>query len=328
MPMRRRSLLILGGLAAPTILRPARAQSAIPDKAVRLLVGFGSGNGTDTVARELGPQLERRVGRHISVENRVGESGAAAGEALKNGPNDGSFLALLPSTTIAAAIGDKNYPFDALVDTAPISLLGRFPLAIAVSPRIGVETYEQYVAYVKSGDADRVQLGSTASSDAFSAVYGKMMSHALGAPMKIVGFRGGSAMVTDVEQGRVPACISNLPTLLAAHRGGRVKIVLLTGTKRSPAAPGLPTAADLNIPGLDLREWYMLFTGGRAPREAVVAWNGHVRALIDDVEFRGVLTQLGLDAEGTTPEEARATIVETLKLWRERMEGFGVLPAN
>src|SRR5450432_1188530 len=108
MPMKRRSLLVLGGLAAPTILMPARAQNAIPDKAIRLLIGFGSGNGTDTVARELGPQLERRVGRHISVENRLGESGATAGEALKNGPNDGSFLALLPSTTIAARIGAKD----------------------------------------------------------------------------------------------------------------------------------------------------------------------------------------------------------------------------
>jgi tripartite-type tricarboxylate transporter receptor subunit TctC len=323
--MKRRSLLIFGGLAAPTILRPAQGQSAIPDKAIRLLVGFGSGNGTDTVARELAPQLERRVGRHISVENRVGESGATAGEALKNGPNDGSFLALLPSTTIAAQIGAKNYPFDALVDTAPITLLGRFPMAVAVSPKIGVDTYEQYVAYVKGGDADRVRLGSTASSEAFSAVYGKMMSNALGMTMKVVGFRGGTSMVTDVEQGRVPACISNLPTLLAAHRGGRVKIVLLTGSKRSGAAPGLPTAADLKVPGLDLREWYMLFTGGKAPRPVVDAWNGHLRALVGNAEFGGALTQLGLDAESTTPEETREAIVETLKLWRERMSAFGVL---
>jgi tripartite-type tricarboxylate transporter receptor subunit TctC len=324
----RRSAIALTILSAPAIIGRTQGQSAIPDKAIRLLVGFGSGNGTDTVARELGPQLERRVGRHISVENRVGESGATAGEALKNGPNDGSFLALLPSTTIAAAIGDKNYPFDALTDTAPITLLGRFPLAIAVSPKIGVETYEEYVAYLKNADPERTRLGSTASSDAFSAVYGKMMSRALDVPMKVVGFRGGTAMVADVQQGRVPACISNLPTLLPSHRGGRVKIVLLTGSKRSNAAPRLPTASELNVQGLDVREWYMLFTGGKAPRAAVDAWNGHVRALIDNAEFRGVLIQLGLDAEGTTPEETRNAVVETLKLWRERMESFGVLPAN
>lgn len=324
----RRSALALSVLAAPAIIGRARSQSAIPDKAIRLLVGFGSGNGTDTVAHELAPQLERRVGRHVSVENRVGESGATAGEALKTGPNDGSFLALLPSTTIAARIGAKDYPFDPLADTAPITLLGRFPLAIAVSPKIGVETYEEYVAYLKSGEPERARLGSTASSDAFSAVYGKMMSRALGVPMKVVGFRGGTAMVDDLAEGRVPACISNLPTLLPSHRGGRVKIVLLTGDKRSKAAPRLPTAGELNIQGLDVREWYMLFTGGKAPRAAVDAWNGHMRALIDNAEFNGVLTQLGLDAEGTTPEETRDAVVETLKSWRERMESYGVLPVN
>jgi len=322
----RRSLI--ASVAAAAVSGRAGAQNILPDRQVRLLVGFGAGNGTVTVANEIAPRLERRVGRHITVENRVGEAGAAAGETIKNGPRDGSSQALLPSTTIAARIGNPSFPFDPEVDMTPISLIGRFPLALAVSPTIGVRTYEDYLGWLRGGGPERLQFGSTAASTAFQACYGKMMSRVLEHDMKIVGFRGGSAMVTDVESGRVPACISNLPTLLAAHRGGRVRIVLLTGDKRSPAAPQLPTAAEMRVTGLDLREWYMLFTNAMTPVEVVRAWNTHVRNVIGDSECRDVLTQLGLDVESTTTGEAKSVVAATLAEWRSRMESYGVLPSG
>lgn len=321
----RRAFLQLGALLLPGLTSlPALAQPAIPDRAVRLLVGFGAGNGTDIVARQFGPKLERRVGRYITIENRIGSSGAAAGEALKKGSNDGTNLALLPSTTFAARIGTPDYPFDPSVDVTPVTLIGTFPLAIAVSPKIEVSTYEEYVAYVGKTDAANRRLGSTALSVAFDQVYGRLFSRVLGVDMKIVGYRGGSSMVSDLEQGRVPAAISNLPTLLAAHRGGRCRIVLLTGDKPSPAAPQLPTAAKLGVSQLDMREWYMFLTGGKTPQAAVDAWNRHIRAVLDDNVAASDLTQLGLDVQGCSPQEARAAVDNTIATWKARMEAFGV----
>lgn len=327
MPLDRRSLLALGTAGATLLPAAGRAQLAIPDKAVRLLVGFGSGNGTDVTARLLAPQLERRIGRHITVENRPGVSGATAGEALKNGPADGSALALLPATTMAGRLTVKDYPFDPMVDVTPVTLIGRFPLAIAVSPRIGVSTFEEYLAFLKRDAPENRRLGSTAASDAFSQLYGKMVSRAFGTAMTVVGFRGGSAMITDLEQGRVPAAISNLPTLLPAHRGGRVRIVLLTGDKRTAAARTLPTAADLKLEGLELREWYAVFTSAKAPLAAVDAWNRQIRGLIEDSGPRVELTQLGLDVEGTTPEETRGEVFEALKQWKARLDSYGIASA-
>ncbi len=323
----RRSLIGLGafslsGLSSvPVLSQPA---PTIPDKAVRLFVGFGAGNGTDIVARQLGPKLERRVGRYITVDNRIGTSGGAAGEALKKGADDGTNLALLPSTTFAARIGTPDYPFDPAVDVAPITLIGTFPLALAVSPKIEVATYEEYVAFVAKSDAANRRLGSTALSTAFVEVYGKLMSRVLGADMKIVGYRGGSSMVSDLEQGRVPAAISNLPTLLAAHRGGRCRIVLLTGNKPSAAAPQLPTAAKLGVTHLDMREWYAFFTGARTPPATIDVWNMHIRAVLDDPLTASDLTQLGLDVISCSPDEARTAVDETIATWKARMESFGV----
>jgi tripartite-type tricarboxylate transporter receptor subunit TctC len=303
----------------------AHAQLPLPDKPIRLLVGFGSGNGTDIVARQLAPQLERRIGRRVSVENRIGVSGATAGEGLKNGPNDGTFLALLPSTTIASKLGDPDYPFDPLKDTAPITLLGRCPLAIAVSPRIDVTSCEEYIKWLGAGGADRAVLGSTAASNAFVGAYGKMMSQAFHVPMKIRGYRGGTDMARGVSDGEVPACVSNLPTLLPAHRGGKLRIIMVTGSRRSSALPKIPTTKELGIEGLDVREWYMLFTGGRAPVAAVDAWNEQMRLLLAQDDFKGLLTGLGLEVESTTPAETRQIVTDTLDEWRIRMEGYGVL---
>ena len=320
----RRALLGLGAFSLSGLSSlPVLAQPAIPDKGVRLLVGFGAGNGTDVVARQLGPKLERRVGRYITIENRVGASGAAAGEALKKGSNDGTNLALLPSTTFAARIGTPDYPFDPSVDVVPVTLVGTFPLALAVSPKIEVSTYEEYVAFVRKDPANR-RLGSTALSEAFDQVYGKLFSRVLGTDMKIVGFRGGSSMVSDLDQGKVPAAISNLPTLLAAHRGGRCRIILLTGDKPSAAAPNLPTAAKLGVAHLDMREWYMFLTGGKAPRAAIEAWNMHIRAVLHDHVTASDLTQLGLDVQGCSLEEARVAVDKTIATWKSRMEAFGV----
>lgn len=320
--------LFLSSAALAAAAGKASAQNVIPDRQVRLLVGFGAGNGTDTVAHELAPRIERRVGRRITIENRIGEAGATAGEAIKNGPSDGSFQALLPSTTIAAHIGNPGFPFDPEADMTPISLIGTFPLAIAVSPTLKVESWQDYVKWLHDGGAERAQFGSTAASTAFTACYGKMMSRILGRDMKIVGFRGGSAMATDVESGRVPACISNLPTLLSAHRGRRVRILLVTGTKRSPAAPTLPTAAELGVPDLDLREWYMLFTSSKIAPDILSAWNGHVRNVLNDGDCKGILTQLGLDVQSSTSDEGKAFVAETLHQWRSRMESYGVLAAK
>ena len=318
----RRSLLALGAIA----VGPAagRAQPAIPDKAVRLLIGFGTGGGLDQVARLIAPQLERRTGRHIVIEARSGDTGASVGEMLRNGPNDGSYLALMPSTTVAAPLGNKAAPFDPLVDILPITLVASFPLALAVSPRIGVETFQEYVEWLKGGDAERARLGTAALSDAFLQLFGKMLGRDLGPEMKMVGFRNASALITDLESGRVPAAVAAVPTLLTGHRGGRLRILLVTGAKRVKVAPKLPTGLELGLQGFELREWYGFFAGGKTPEAAVNAWNKHMRDVLDDNGLKGELTQLGLDVETSTPEEARERIATQMEFWKTRMQTFGV----
>ncbi len=326
MPLDRRSLLALGAAAG---FGPAagRAQSAIPDKAVRLLLGAGTGGGIDQVARLIAPQLERRTGRHVVIEYRSGSTGSTAAEALKHGPADGSHLALMPSTMIAALLSPKDSTFDPLVDLAPISLVGSFPLALAVSPRIGVSTAEEYFAWLKD-DPQRAVLGTAASAVAALQLFGKMLNQHLGTPMSIVGLRNPSAMMTDLESGRLSAGIAGVPTLLTAHRGGRLKILMISGSKPLKFASKLPTGIDLGLKGFELREWYGFFTSAKVPRATLDAWNKQIRDLLDDGGLKGELTQLGLDLESSTPEEARDRVAAQIEAWKTGMGEAGAKPKD
>ncbi len=322
MSLDRRSLLALGIAVGPTA---GRAQSAIPDKAVRLLLGAGTGGGIDQVARLIAPQLERRTGRHVVIEYRSGSTGATAAEALKNGPTEGSHLALMPSTMIAALLAPKDPAFDPLVDLAPISLVGSFPLALAVSPRIGVATVEEYFAWLKA-DPQRAALGTAATSDASIQLFARMLSQQLGTTMSIVGLRNPSAMMTDLESGRLSAAVAAVPTLLTAHRGGRLRILMISGSKPIKSAPRLPTGVDLGLKGFELREWYGFFTSAKVPRATIDAWNEHIRDVLEDGGLKGELTQLGLDLETSTPEEARARVTAQIDAWKAGMGTTGDKP--
>lgn len=287
------------------------------------MVGFGSGGGIDQIARQIAPALERRVGRHIVVENRPGGTGAAAGEALKTGPNDGSFLALIPSVTIAARVASKAYSFDPLVDIAPISLVCTFPFAFAVSPRIGVSTLEEYLAWLKEEEG-RARIGTAALSEAFDELYSKMVSRELGIRMDFTGYRNASGLVADLADGRIPAAVGALPTLLQHHRGGRARILFVLGDRRVSVAPSVPTSVEVGLSSVETAQWFILCTGGKAPRAAIEAWSMHIRGALADKATAAGLSQFGVEVETSTPEEARERIAAHLDAVKARMEAFGV----
>jgi tripartite-type tricarboxylate transporter receptor subunit TctC len=116
-PILSRRLLLAGSAAAPLLLpESGQAQTTLPDKALTVLVGFAANGGTDTIARAIVPAIERRVGRHTTVSNRPGSSGAVPGEVLKKDSGDGSTVAFLASTTLISKLATHDFPFDPLTE--------------------------------------------------------------------------------------------------------------------------------------------------------------------------------------------------------------------
>jgi len=324
----RRSLLGATACAAPALFSPAgRAQTALPDKGLRILVGFQANGGTDIIARLIANQLQRRLGRLVVVENKPGDAGAVPGELVKKGPADGSTLAFLASTTLVSRLDQSDFPFNPLVDLAPISLAGNWPMGLAVSPKLKISTFEEYLDFLKSDEADRRKLGTTAS-DAFIRALNLMFSRELGITLKGVPFRGASALVNDLADGRIPAAVSGMVSLLQHHRGGRVKLLMTTSNKRLDVAKGIPTARELGYPGLEVVEWFAFFAKAGTAPPLIEEWNRQLGQVLDDRNLRAELAQLGLDTETSTPQEVAARVVSHQKEWKARMQSVGMQPLN
>ena len=325
--MKRRSLMSFGALAAPAIVFPrlVQAQSLLPNKSLRFFVGFEPGGGGDLTARAIATQVERRLSRHVIVENKTGFSGAVPGELLKKGPPDGSQLALLSSTTLIAKLTMKDYPFDPLKDIAPVIQVGDFPIAFAVSRKLGVSTFAEYLQWVKEGDASRRKI-AVSSNVAFIQVLNVLLGKAIGEALEVVSYRGPIAAVSDVEQGRIPASCNTVTSLLPAHRGGRVRILMTTGAKRLQVASDIPTASELGYPKLDMREWFGFFAPPATPPAVINEWNRRLSLAIGDAAVGDVLRPLGLELETSTPAELAARVASHQMEWETRMKTAGMQP--
>ena len=324
--MKRRSLMAFGALAAPVIVPGlARAQSVLPNKSVRIFVGFEPGGGADLTARAIATQVERRLSRHVIVENRPGNSGAVPGELIKKAPPDGSQLALLSSTTLIAKLTTKDFPFDPMKDIAPVIQVGDFPIAFAVSRKLGVSTFDEYLKWLKEGDAQRRKI-AVSSNVAFIQVLNVLLSKAIGETLEPVSYRGPIAAVSDVEQGRIPASVNTVTSLLPAHRGGRVRILMTTGAKRLTMANDIPTASELGYPKLDMREWFGIFAPPATPPAIITEWNRRFSLAIGDAAVGDVLRPLGLELETSTPAELGARLASHQTEWEGRMKTAGMEP--
>ena len=326
---RRHALLSLGTACAWPLFKssPVRAQSTLPDRDLDILIGVLGGGGTDTAARLTAAELQRRLGRRVSVQARPGESGMTMARFLKQSPPDGSVIGFIPSTTLAARLAIKTVSFDPVYDLAPISKAGTFSLGFAVSPKIGVSTFDEYLEWARNGDSRRRRLGNT-GSDAFITVLDLIIGRALGLTLEPVAYRGESPMVKDLEDGRLPAAVTSITSLLEHHRGGRLKILLTSGTHRLRKAPDIPTARELGFPALEMREWFAFFGPSGLPAPLVDEWNRQLRSALSNSDLASGLAQFGLDVDTSTPQELASQVKLILATWSARIKEFGIQRAN
>jgi len=326
--MKRRLFIASGSLAGPALLfGSAHGQSVAHEKDMRIIVGFERGGGADAVARAIAAQLQRRTSRRVVVDNRPGSFGAVPGELIKKGASDGSELALLSSTTLVSRLASKDFAFDPTTDLAPVTRVGNFSIAFAVSPTLGISTFGDYVEWLKEGDPQRRRI-AVSSNTTFVQVLNVLLHRSIGQTLEPVNYRGVLPILNDLRDGRIPATVNTLTSLLPPHRGQRVRILLTTGTKRLSVAPNIPTAVELGYPTLDMEEWFAFFAPPATPAPLVAQMNRRLRAAIDDPEMVDALKPIGLEVETSTPDELAALIETHRASWQARMTNTGVSPFN
>lgn len=319
--------LVAGAYAAPALITgAARGQSQQREKDIRIFVGFEAGGGADSVARAIAVQLQRRLSRRIIVENRPGSFGAVPGELIKKAGPDGADLALLSSTTLISRLTTRSFPFDPALDLAPLTKVGNFSIAFAVSPSLGIETFKDYVDWISQGDPQRRRI-AVSSNTTFVEVLNVLLRRSIGETLEPVHYRGVLPILNDLRDGRIPATVNTLTSLLPPHRGRRARILMTTGPRRLSAAPGIPTALELGYQTLDMEEWFAFFASPTTPAPLAAQLNRRLRSVIEDREMVEILKPLGLEVE-TTSSDGLSVLIETHRqAWQARLIDTGVVAA-
>lgn len=319
----RRAAMMLGA-AAVMLPRTVHARAELPDRMLRILVGFPAGGGSDVMARLIAEPLKQRTGRNIIIENKVGASGTIAGATLKSSPPDGATICFMPSATVAQKLSMISIPFDPRTDMAPITLAGTLQTVYCVSPTIGVNTLAEYIAWLKQNPA-RNSFGTTAMGS-FTHFFGLMTGQAIGVPLEAVAYRGATPLVSDLQGGHITAGCGSITDFIEHHRSGVVKILLTSGNRPPASAPDLPTGISLGYPSLNILGWYAFFAPANTPSDLIEAWGDELRAVLNTPEVEKRLLDMGMEVQTSTSAQMRDRMDVDLKRWKTIMDGIGYKP--
>ena len=274
---------------------------AWPAKPIRLIVSYPPGGGLDTTARLIAPKLAEALGQPVVIENRQGNGGAIGGDvAAKSAPDGYTFLLDASSHSINPVLQAKM-PFNTLKDLAPVSLLLVVPNMLVVHPSFPANSVREFIALIKS----RPGQFSFASSGNGSAQHlaAELFKTQAGLFMVHIPYRGGGPALIDVMGGQVPIYFGNMASASPHVKAGKLKALGLTGSKRSPAMPQLPTIAESGLTGYEVYEWNALFAPAATPQDMIDRMQREAAKALALPDVREKLAALGAEPVGGTPAE-------------------------
>lgn len=323
MPITRRAAL--AGLAGATTAWSAFAQPAYPTRSLRLIVPYAAGGQSDVVARILGEGLGRVLGQSAVVENRTGAGGIIGTEAGARAEADGYSLTVGTIATHAIIpVLQPKVPYDHVRDFAPVALLIRQPLVLAVTPSLPVHSLDEFLAYAKAGRGP-LSFGSSGIGTSLHLA-GEMFKLRTGAEtMEHVPYRGSGPMMNDLIAGQIQLTFDAPLTTLPFIQNGQVRGIAVTSPTRLGAAPDLPAVAE-RLPDFDVQSWTALFAPARTPQPVLDRLSAAVQEVWSQPDVQTRLRDLGAEpAAGTAADLGRFVDSETQK-WREVISAANVRP--
>ncbi len=271
-----------------------------PSKPIRLVVGFPPGGGNDIIARMIGSKMQEAWGEPVLIDNKPGANSIIAAEFVAKSAPDG--YTLLVNATGGMSVNPVLYtklPYDSLKDFVPISMVGVFPLVLAVHPSLPASSVRELIAYAKANPG---KLDYSSGSTAFQ-VAAEMLKQMTGTDIRHIPYKGSAAAIAAVIAGDVQMTIVDTPPLVAQIKAGKVKALGVTSAKRAASMPELPTIAESGVPGYEMALWIGVFAPAGTPREVVSKLNAEVVRIVRLPDIRAELAGMGVDPVGNTSEQ-------------------------
>ncbi len=315
------SKVVLSGLVFMLTAYQLLAQT-YPGRPIRLVVPYPPGGPTDFVGRAVGQKLTEFLGQQVVVDNRPGAATVVGSELVARAAPDGYTLLFgTGGGTFLAPLILPKVPYDPRRDFAPVGMLVMSPQVLVVHPSVAANSVNELIALAraKPGILNFASVGTGTSPH----LGGELLKAMTGTDMVHVPYKGTAPAMTDLLAGRVQLMFTSMPTVLAHIKAGKLKLLAVGGTKRSPAIPETPTVAE-TVPGFELITWYGIFAPARTPDPIVRRLNAEIARVLADPDIRQRFAAQGLAPVGMTPEQLREYTERDLSRWTRLVTTAGI----
>jgi len=320
---RRRALSVVaaGALSAAGV---ARAQAWPAARPIRLVVSYPPGGGADVMARLIAPRLGEQLGQQVVVENKPGASGQIAADQVARSAADGYTLLLDASSFATNPALFAKLPYNPATAFAPVSVLALFPNMLVVNPQFQARSARELIdmARAKPGTIAYASSGNGSAQHLAAELFAQRMK----LDMIHVPYKGGGPAMTDVMGGQVPVFFANVASGLANVRSGRLRVLALTGGKRIPVLPDVPTLGEVGVPDYEVYEWNPVFAPAATPADIVAQLSAAIRRVMALPEVRDRIASMGGEVLAATPQEAGAFVRGQTELWAKVIRQADIKP--
>ena len=318
----KRTLAAIAIVAAIIGVPAAAAAQDYPSRPITLIVPYAAGGGNDVMARAAADKMSRTLGQQIVIENRGGAGGSIATRQIAKSAPDGYTLGLGGTGTLAInPTLYANSGYDPRKDFAPVGLIATSALVVCVHPSLPVRSIPDLIALAKrepgklnfasAGAGSGIHLGT----EYFASMAGIKLTH--------VPYKGSSPALTDLVGGHVAIYFSSLPPAVGLVKEGKVRALAVTGTKRSPIFPDLPTVAEAALPGYEAVLHYGIVAPAGTPRAIIDKLSAALRAAVMSDDLKTRLADDGAEPLPSTPEEYAADIDREETKWSAIVKASG-----
>ena len=272
-----------------------------PAHPVRVIVPFSPGGAVDGPMRVIAQELSKRVGQQVFIENKPGAGATIGSEIVAKAAPDGYTLLLASQTNAISASLYRSLSFDPVEDFAPISLIGREPGVLVVNPSLPVRTLSEFIAYVKArpGKVDYASSGNGSGQHLFMALLASMT----GMQLNHVPYRGSGQATTDLIAGVVAASIPGTAGMVGHIKVGKLRPLAVTGSKRSPQLPDVPTMIEAGVPGYEAYVWMGLLAPKGTPPAIIERLHRELVPVLASADVKSHMDAAGIEIVGSTPAE-------------------------
>ena len=312
--LKKRTLTsLLAAMSLAISVQMAHA-AQFPTRPITLVVPFAAGGGTDSIAREIGKLMSDRLGQAVIVENRGGAGGAIGADLVAKAKPDGYTLLFATSTFATNAAISAQLPYDPINDFSPVAMIGRGPLLLVSSRQLNINSVSELIAIGKARPEGLSYC--SAGEGSINHLAGELLRQRTGVPMTHIPFKGSGPATIELLAGRVDIFVATVPTILSHTKDGQLSVLAVTGAKRSPLFPNVPTMAQAGIPNFEVNTWWGVMAPAKTPQAIVDQLNKAINDAAASNMIKSRLQNESAEAIRTTPAGFKKELQQEINLWR------------